>query len=162
MRHAKSDWSEESRPDFDRPLTARGRKAAKSMGKWLRENQYRIGRIICSPALRAKKTCQLVLKELGMDPNHVLWETEIYEASLNNLLSLINQYSKDTRTLCIIGHNPGLDQLLCYLSRTPPPVNSSGKLLTTGAVAVLNYGMVGITTKPNQAHLQCLIRPKEL
>lgn len=33
MRHAKSDWSEGNLPDFDRPLTARGIKAAKLMGK---------------------------------------------------------------------------------------------------------------------------------
>ena len=162
MRHAKSDWSEENRSDFDRPLTIRGKKAAKTMGKWLKKNQYSMDRIICSPALRAKQTCQLVLKEMGVAKNNVLWMTEVYAASLKNLLSIVNQYSKDTHTLLIIGHNPGLDQLLCYLSRDPPPVNSSGKLLTTAAVAVLDYGSTVITTKPHQAHLQCLIRPQEL
>lgn len=162
MRHAKSDWSEESRSDFDRPLTTRGRKAAKSIGVWLKKNQYIMDRIICSPALRAKQTCQLVLEELGITQNHVLWEPEIYDASLNHLLSLINRYSQGTPMLFILGHNPGLDQLLCYLSRDPPPASSSGKLLTTGSVAVLDYGSAAITTKPHQAHLQHLIRPKEL
>ncbi len=94
MRHAKSDWSEENKPDFDRPLTARGRKSAKRMGEWLRHNQYRIDRVVCSPALRAKQTCQLVLKELSVTTrNNVLWETGIYDASLNNLLSIINVHS---------------------------------------------------------------------
>ena len=163
MRHAKSDWSEENKPDFDRPLTSRGRKTAKLMGKWLRHNQYCMDRIICSPALRAKQTCQLVLKELGVTTkNNVLWETGIYDASLNNLLSIINQHSKGAHTLFIIGHNPGLDQLLCNLSRDPPPVNKSGKLLTPAAIAVLDYGNAAITTKPHHAHLQYLIRPKEL
>jgi phosphohistidine phosphatase len=162
MRHAKSDWSEENRSDFDRPLTIRGKKSAKSIGKWLKKNQYNMDRVICSPALRAKQTCQLVLEELGVTQNNVLWETEVYDASLNHLLSLINRYSQGTHTLFIMGHNPGLDQLLCYLSRDPPSVNSSGKLLTTGSVAVLDYGSAAITTKPHQAHLQHLIRPKEL
>jgi len=162
MRHAKSDWSEENRSDFDRPLTSRGIKAAKSMGKWLTAHQFHMDRVVCSPALRAKQTCQLVLKELGVSPNNILWEAGIYEASLNDLLSLIRQYRQDTHTLFIIGHNPSLDQLLCYLSKDSPPVNSLGKLLTTGAVAVLNYDTEAITTKPAQARLQHLIRPKEL
>lgn len=162
MRHAKSDGSEENRSDFDRPLTTRGRKAAKSMGKWLKKNQYSMDRIICSPALRAKQTCQLVLKKLGITENNVLWEAKIYESSLKNLLSLVNQYSKGAHTLFIIGHNPGLDQLLCYLSKDPPRLSSSDKLLTSAAVAVLDYGNAAITTKPHQACLQYLIRPKEL
>ncbi len=162
MRHAKSDWSEENRSDFDRPLTARGKEAAKLMSKWLKHKQYRIDLIICSPALRTKQTCQLVSQELGIPQNNILWETGIYEASLNNLLALVNQHGEEVQTLLIIGHNPGLDQLLCYLSRDPPSVSSSGKLLTTAAVAILDYGDAAITAKPHQAQLQYLIRPKDL
>lgn len=162
MRHAKSDWSAENKPDFDRPLTARGRKAAKQMGEWLKHNQHRIDRIVCSPALRTKQTCQLVAKELSIPQHNILFETGVYDASLDNLIFIINQHSKNTHTLLIIGHNPGLDQLLCYLSRDPPPVDSTGKLLTTAAVAVLDYGHTAIAAKPSHAHLQYLIRPKEL
>ena len=162
MRHAKSDWSEVDRSDFDRPLTARGRKAAKLMSNWLKQKQYPIDRIICSPALRAKQTCQLVSKELGIPQNSILWETGIYEASLNNLRSLVNQHSEGIHTLLIIGHNPGLDQLLCYLSKDPPPVSSSGKLLTTAAIAILDYGNAAISANPLQPQLQYLIRPKDL
>lgn len=162
MRHAKSDWSEEDRSDFDRPLTTRGKKAAKLISKWLKQRQYRIDRVICSPALRAKQTCQLVSRELGIPEKNILWETAIYGASLNNLRSVINQHSEGIHTLLIIGHNPGLDQLLCYLSKDPPSVSSSGKLLTTAAVAILDYGNTAITGKPLQAQLQYLIRPKDL
>jgi phosphohistidine phosphatase len=163
MRHAKSDWSEEGRPDFDRPLTARGRKIAKRMGKWLRHNQHRIDRIICSPALRTKQTCQRVAKKLSVPSNRILWEEGIYEASLSDLLGIINLHNnKSIHTLLIIGHNPGLDQLLNYLSRDPPPLSDTGKLLTTAAIAVLDYGRTPITTKSCHAHLQCLIRPKAL
>lgn len=162
MRHAKSDWSAENQADFDRPLTTRGRKAAKRMGKWLKHNQCRIDRIVYSPALRAKQTCQLVAEELGIPQHNIFLETGVYEASLDNLIAIINQHSKNAHTLLIIGHNPGLDQLLCYLSKDPPPVDSSGKLLTTAAVAVLDYDHTAIAAKPCHAHLQYLIRPKEL
>lgn len=162
MRHAKSDWSEANRLDWDRPLTARGKKAAKQIGKWLQQKQFHIDRIICSPAQRAKQTCHLVAKELGTPENNVFWETGIYDASLNDLISLINRYREGIHTLLIIGHNPGLDQLLGFLSKDPPPVNSFGKLLTTGAVAVLDYGNAAISAEAHLACLCYLIRPKEL
>ncbi|WP_350113464.1 phosphohistidine phosphatase SixA [Nitrosomonas sp.] len=162
MRHAKSDWSDASRSDFDRSLTARGKKAAKQMGQWLKQKQYRIDRILCSPALRAKQTCQLAAEQLDSAQQRVLWEDRIYEASLNDLITLINQYGAGAHTLLIVGHNPGLDQLLCHLCDDPPLANDSGKLLTTAATAVLDYGTAPISAKAHQAHLQCLIRPKEL
>lgn len=162
MRHAKSDWHEEDKPDFDRPLTARGRKSAKQIGRWLKQQQFGINQILCSPALRAKQTGQLVLKQLNLPQKSMLYDSRIYEASLPDLIALIHQYGEGIRTLLIIGHNPGLDQLLCRISKVPPPVNQSGKLLTTAAVAVLDFGSAAISAKAHQAQLQYLVRPKEL
>lgn len=166
MRHAKSDWSEDNRSDFGRPLTSRGIKAARQMGKWLKQwlkhEQYPIDRIICSPALRAKQTCHLVVNALNMPENIVNFEPEIYGASCNDLIALIEQYSKGVHSLLIIGHNPGLDQLLCHLSQNPPPVNDCAKLLTTAAVAILDYGSSVISANAHEAQLRHLIRPREL
>lgn len=162
MRHAKSDWSEAGRSDFDRPLTNRGIKAAKQMGKWLKHKQFRLDRILCSPALRAKQTCHRVVNELSLPETEVYLEPTIYDASCNDLIALVKQYSKGIHTLLIIGHNPGLDQLLCNLSQDPPPVDYSGKLLTTAALAVLDYGNSAISVNAHEAQLRYLIRPKEL
>lgn len=162
MRHAKSDWSAESETDFDRPLSKQGIKAAKLMGKWLKKNRLKPDRVICSPALRASQTCQLIAKQLGVAEHSVIWAVKIYDASLNDLLFIVNQYRKNTSILLIIGHNPGLDQLLCYLSKDAPSVNESGKLLTTAALAIFDYGSESISTKFRQAQLQGLIRPKEV
>ena len=162
MRHAKSDWREEGSPDFDRPLTARGRKAAKQMGQWLKQRSFHIDQILCSPALRAKQTGQLVLEQLNLPQKSMLWESKLYEASLSDLTALIHQYGEGIHTLLLIGHNPGLDQLLCHLSEESPPLNKSGKLLTTAAAAVLDFGTAAISAPPHLAHLQHLIRPKEL
>lgn len=161
MRHGKSDWSEQGKPDFERPLTMRGRKAAEKMAKWLKR-QYRVDLILCSPALRAKQTCLVVIKHLKLSKQNLIWEPSLYEASVKQLTAAINNYSENIQSLLLIGHNPGLDQLLCYLSQTPPSVNDGGKLLTTSAIAVLNYGTHAITTKPHCAALECLVRPKEL
>ena len=64
--------------------------------------------------------------------------------------------------MLLIGHNPGLDNLLCYLSENEPDLTPSGKLLTTSAIAVLEYKNRWIDTEPQSAKLSRLIRPKEL
>lgn len=162
MRHAKSDLTGTHCTDFDRPLTARGQKAANKMGIWLKQQSYDFDRIVCSPAVRARQTCQHVLKKLHLSHSRVIWEPAIYEASLETLITLIDHHGQNARTLLMIGHNPGLDQLLCHLSIDPPAVNQSGKLLTTAAIAILEYDHGGITAKPHQARLRYFIRPKEL
>jgi phosphohistidine phosphatase len=162
MRHAKSVESAESGKDFDRSLAPQGAEATKTIGKWLKKNSYRPDRVICSPALRTKQTCQLLLEVLGIAEHDVIWVTEVYNASLNDLLFIVDKHGKGVCTLLIIGHNPGLDQLLCYLSKDPPPVNVSGKLLTTAALAIFDYGSEAISTKTRNERLQSLIRPKEI
>ncbi len=162
MRHAKSDWSSEYESDFERPLAARGIKATKLMASWLKKNQAIPDKIICSPALRTKQTCQLILNKLDLAIDNIYWENKIYNASLDDLLSVIKQHNNNTHVLLIIGHNPGLDQLLVHLSKESPYVNASDKLLTTAALAILDYGHQKISTKPRQANLESLIRPKEL
>jgi phosphohistidine phosphatase len=99
---------------------------------------------------------------LSVSQKNILWESAIYEASLRDLLSVVDQYSQGIHTLFLIGHNPGLDQLTDHLSKDPLPLSHAGKLMTTGAVAVLNYGAGPISTQSHHANLKHLIRPKEL
>ena len=164
MRHGKSDWTVEHCTDFDRPLTVRGQKAARQIGNWLQQQSYNFDRIICSPALRTRQTCKLVLKKLGISHSQVIWESAMYEASLDTLISILDRHSHGlgAHTLFMIGHNPGLDQLLCHLSIDPLAVSHCGKLLTTAAIAVLEYNQSRITGASHQARLRYLIRPKEL
>ena len=163
MRHAKSDWSDGNLSDFERPLAARGRKAAKRMGKWLKHQHYHVDRIICSPALRTKQTGQCICKQLGLSSDDMILENNLYEASSDDLLAMLQKHAQQTQTLMLIGHNPGLDQLLCYLSKDTPPCDQNGKLMTTAAIAVLGYDdNYNDFFAPRQAWLECLVRPREL
>ena len=40
MRHAKSDWSDSSLSDHDRPLNSRGQRDAPRMANWLAESDW--------------------------------------------------------------------------------------------------------------------------
>jgi phosphohistidine phosphatase len=161
MRHAKSDWSAPVASDFDRVLAKRGYKNAPRMGGWLAEQGLIPGLIVSSPAMRARQTAQLVAEKLEIPERDILWEPELYMASLATLLSVINKYVGRTGALMLIGHNPGLDSLVKYLSDRRPDYHD-GKLMTTAAVAVFDFGEGGITTNKQGARLERLVRPKDL
>ena len=162
MRHAKSDWSTGARADFDRPLANRGRKDAPRMGRWLHEQALHPDKFISSPARRTRETAECVAAALGFPQGEIVWEQRIYEGSLNDLLAVINTHGPDAETLLLIAHNPGLDWLLEYLLRDQAQLSSTGKLMTTAAVAVLDFGSGPINTKPAAARLEYLVRPREL
>lgn len=162
MRHAKSDRSDEGLADFDRPLAKRGVEAIPKMAAWLRKNKLVPGRIISSPALRARQTAEWLATEIGFDVNKIIWDERIYDASLSDLLQVIETGCGDASHVLIVGHNPGFDTLLEHLSSTPPPRNGKGKLLTTAALAVLDYGARPIRPAAGCGKLLHLVRPSDL
>ena len=115
LRHAKSSWKDDSLKDFDRPLKGRGRDAAEQMGKRLASEKLQDAVLICSPAVRTRETAQIVLKHsrLHMDQ---LFDERIYEASLRDLLQVISEIPDDRQTAMMIGHNPGFEELLAFLT----------------------------------------------
>lgn len=161
MRHAKSDWSDPSQEDFDRPLAARGKKTAPRMGKWLRKQKCIPDVFVSSPALRARQTSLLVAEKLGFPVKRLSFDDRIYEGSIPALQAVIQTHGRAASTLLLVGHNPGLDNLLCYLCSGPPPRDPDGKLLTAGALAVLGY-QGGIDDAGGSAELEVLMRPKAL
>ena len=162
MRHAKSDWHTDADTDFDRPLAARGKKDAPRMAKWLRQQGLIPDLVISSPALRARETAIMVADKLGIEESCIQWFPEIYGASVDDLLQVVADIDKHANIILLIGHNPGLDELLVHLSADEAVTSDSGKLMTTAAVAVLDYGEEPVSTRPAEAHLEILMRPKEL
>lgn len=160
MRHAKSDWSDAAAADFDRPLAARGRKAAPKTGKWLRKQGYGPEALLSSPARRARETAVLVGAALKIPEQQIIWDPRIYEAGTGDLLAVIRDHAARVRKLLLIGHNPGLDQLLLHLCRNAPGPDAKGRLLTTGAVAVLTFPGK-IRPESGSARLEILRRPRD-
>ena len=162
MRHAKSDWSSDAATDFDRPLAKRGRKDAPRMGRWLNKHGLVPDKIISSPARRTRETAVLAAAAMGFPEPDIIWDKQIYDGSLQDLLEVINRYQGDARTFMLIAHNPGLDALLEFLSGDSVTYSDTGKLMTTAAVAVLDFGSQTVTTTASGARLKDLVRPREL
>lgn len=65
LRHAKSDWEANYRGDHERPLSKRGRRAARAMGRVLAQPRIVPDVAVASTAVRARTTASLVLEEIG-------------------------------------------------------------------------------------------------
>lgn len=118
LRHAKSDWDDMSLRDFDRGLNGRGRKGAALMGKHIREHGAKWERIIASPAARVKMTLaasKLDARENAGTTEAIDWQDRAYLASSATLMELLKAAPKDTKTILLAGHNPGLQELIFEL-----------------------------------------------
>ncbi|WP_313442039.1 histidine phosphatase family protein [Novosphingobium sp.] len=111
FRHAKSDWHDARLRDFDRPLNKRGRKGAALMGLHIRDHAVGWKRVLASPAVRVTQTIELAGEAAGEIPP-VTWDRRIYLASSATLLDLLREQSGDPQSIMLIGHNPGLEDLI--------------------------------------------------
>ena len=114
IRHAKSDWSNPLLDDFERPLNKRGSKNAPFMAKILKKEIQKPDLIISSPSFRTKLTLEYFLKEFEYK-GEVIFEKSIYEAPFENLLKAIKNVDDKYKTIFLIGHNPGLNDLANFL-----------------------------------------------
>jgi len=161
LRHAKSDWSSGAGQDSERPLNKRGRKDAPRLGNWMREHYLYPGVVYCSTALRARETLEAVAEELALPPERIRFLAELYLANLETLLGVLREIPVENNSVMIVGHNPGLDQLVSYLSQAPIALTESGKLMTTACLAHFKLPDNWHDLK-GKGELVQIIRPAEL
>lgn len=114
MRHAKSDWSGDE-PDLERPIAGRGRRQAKEAGRWLDEHLADLDLVVTSPARRARSTWKVAGGECRHRP-HVDTDERIYTLGDRDLLAVLRDTDDDISSMLLVGHNPGLDELVTRLS----------------------------------------------
>ncbi len=114
LRHAKSNWPE-GVADRDRPLAVRGRESAPVMGRYLAEELLLPDLVLISPARRTVETWELVRPMLPEKPG-THHEPRIYEAKAERLLQVAQEAEPGVRTLLLIGHNPGFEDLAAKLT----------------------------------------------
>ena len=135
MRHGKSDWSK-SLSDYVRPIKKRGFLEAAKVGKWLKEQDMVPHLILSSPAQRARETAETVAESMGYDPENIFWNEAVYMADVSELLDAIATTPDECNRLMVVGHNPGLEDLLFYLTEEVD-IPDDGKVLSTATVAVM-------------------------
>lgn len=135
VRHAKSDWSQESIPDVDRYLNSRGYENAHYMSKRLNEQKIYPNVICSSPAIRAISTALIFARNLNFNESEIQIVKGLYEASSEFYLNLIASFNDAHKHIFIFGHNPTITHVANILTNTP-----IDNIPTTGIVAVSFYG----------------------
>ncbi|MDT0321534.1 SixA phosphatase family protein [Streptomyces millisiae] len=162
LRHAKADWPQVS--DHDRPLADRGRKDAPVAGRWLAGAGISPELTLCSTAVRTRETWKLVAPELPRRPRTV-YEERLYEASLGELIALVNEVDDEIRNLMLVGHNPGVHALadalagdaegdsLARMNRSGYPTSSIAVLSLTGDWKSVEHGVATLAAfwSPHEA-----------
>ncbi len=161
LRHGKSDWDTDD-DDFNRPLKKRGFKAARQIGKWLKDNKLIPDFIVSSPANRAITTAEAVSKALRIKKSRILKEKHIYLATPDELLYVLAECPEQAECVMMVGHNPGMEDLLYYLAGGQFEVPDDGKLLPTAALAVLEMPNKWQKLERGSATLKQLVRPRDL
>ena len=163
LRHAKSSWDQSDLDDFQRPLNGRGRKAARRMGREMKQLGTAFDLVLASPATRVRETIEGVAEEYpGFDSN-VRFEESIYLADSSALIDLARSFPDEIETALIIGHNPGLERLVLQLAKDSERRRRVAEGYPTAALAIIEFDLdrwksVG----PSSGDLVELILPREL
>jgi phosphohistidine phosphatase len=140
LRHAKSAWEDQDIADFERPLSARGRKAAPIVGAYLARTGYLPELVLCSSARRAVETLDLVATCWPRQPN-VRKQKSLYLAMPREMLKRLQAAGGNLGTVMLVGHNPGIADLANWLCHDGDPAARAAlaRKFPTGAVAVIDF-----------------------
>ncbi len=156
LRHAKSSWDEPGLDDHDRPLNKRGRKTAPRMGQLLRDEDLVPDAVVSSSAVRAATTAELVAQACGYE-GEIDRRRALYMAAPRAYLRVINELPDKTTRVLVVGHNPGMEDLLEALC-------GRAQRMPTGALAVLEVDVKHWSDVELDGRTRCLKvwRPKEI
>lgn len=134
-RHAKSSWDDPLTPDHERPLNERGKAAAADLGDWLASRGYVPDEVLCSDALRTRKTWSGIAPALPGTPILNL-KPALYHAGPDVMLAVLRHATSDT--VMMIGHNPGIAEFAARIV-AQPPLTPDFRRYPTGATLVASF-----------------------
>ncbi|QNP76045.1 histidine phosphatase family protein [Streptomyces roseirectus] len=139
LRHAKSAWPD-GVPDHDRPLGPRGLRDAPAAGRALAEADCLPDLALCSTAERARRTWELASAQWATPPP-ARHDPRLYGADVPGLLDVVHETPSDVETLLLVGHNPGLEDLVLTLAgdAVDDALERVAEKFPTSAIAVLAW-----------------------
>ena len=165
LRHAKSGWDDPVSRDFDRPLNAKGKRAAYRIGEYLREHDLAFDHVVASPAVRVIETLEHVAEGAGetMAPS---WDKRLYLASAVSLLDVIQESDDSHDSLLLAGHNPGLEDLVLMLVPDDPDDQARDQVeekFPTASIAEIHFPVDRWEdVRANSGALSWFVRPRDL
>jgi len=133
VRHGAATAKAPSGRDSERSLTQEGREAVAVLGARLRAARRRPDLALCSPARRTRETLDILVSAMGPIAE-VAIEEQLYNAEVSTLLDRLRLVSSEHGCVLLVGHNPGLEELVRTLAHPASPVAPRG--LPAGALAL--------------------------
>ncbi len=132
LRHAHAEQAMTGQPDLDRPLSSEGLKEAKKAAGWLKKQGLTPDLVLHSGARRTRETLDEVLTVIGSTVEQ-RQDERIYDATPGDLMKVLEDHSQ-IEQLMVVGHNPGLEQLVALLNTG---LSSDHRGMPPASVAVL-------------------------
>jgi phosphohistidine phosphatase len=162
LRHAKSGWDDPVARDFDRPLNAKGARAATAMGRHVRALDLRFDHLVASSAVRVVETLDHFGRGYGTLPD-IHSDRALYLASAATLLDTVRALPADADRALLVGHNPGLEDLVLLLSAESNPLRGAvEEKFPTASVAVLELDGDWADAADGCGHLVRFVRPRDI
>lgn len=129
MRHARAESAMSlSHADSERRLTSEGEKDAQIIGSAMQQLHFRPELMLVSPALRTQTTARLFNAAFAQNPIPQQQVERLYNAPVQTLLETIHELPDQYQSMLLLGHNPGVSQLVQNLSDIPIPAMSAGSI----------------------------------
>ena len=163
LRHAKSSWDDPELADHDRPLAKRGRGALPRLQRYIAERALPVELVLCSSARRARQTLDGVIEALGAAPT-IRVDQELYLASADQLAQRLEQVDDAVSGVLLVGHNPGIEELLGRLAVTGerPALERLARKVPTGALGELTLTGSWSQLRAQGCHLDAFVVPRDL
>ncbi|MGB4204651.1 MAG: histidine phosphatase family protein [Bacteroidales bacterium] len=114
IRHARSSGKVAGVHDHERPLLPAGKAQIKTIGSKLLSLNVKPDLILCSTALRARQTAQLLAESLDIPADIIEADSELYLIDSRELKFKITQLPDNIHTVFVIGHNPAMTDFVNY------------------------------------------------
>lgn len=159
MRHAKSDWDDAAQSDFDRPVSARGRRdigaVAPKLSQFIRSGYV----LLCSAARRTQETYELARPHWPVSQFRCV--DSLYEGAVAELRQAVRQVEQDSDCVVVIAHNPGLVMFLNWCL-AEDEVTADCFHMPTSCAAVLEFDQPFFALEAGKAKLTAFIKAKDL
>lgn len=142
LRHAKAEDFSTSGRDQDRALTEQGQRTCHELNAWLSDHiktHPAPQTIRTSPALRTSQTIHSVVGELPLPEPQSL--DALWAATTGDLVAIIESLATAPAPIWLVGHNPGLSDLVAWLAGPLPMLGMKpGTLVRLSVEMPLNPG----------------------
>lgn len=152
LRHAEAMSVGPDGRDTERPLSLHGETQARAAGAWLAEHGAAPDVVLCSPARRTQMTADAVGSALRAPQPQFIHA--IYRATPGELLALVESHAPDAHQVLLVGHNPGMEELLALMTEGR---SAAARGMSPATVAWIE--LADETLEPGHGRLRALWSP---